>query len=384
MSTQPVYSQNKEDKPLVSFIVTYYSEPVDMLKECISSILALSLHETERQIIVVDDGADYSPINELLALSSNIVYVRQPNRGLGQARNTGIELAEGSFIQFVDGDDLLLTSAYEQCLDIIRYRETDMVLFQSTDKKTSKPLADAEGPISGTEYMTHNNLRGSICTALFRKEILHDLRFPKGILHEDEEFTPQLMLRAENLYFTNNKAYYYRKREGSIMHKRDKRWHIRRLADAEQVLYRLKERVDYLPVKERIAMERRIAQLTMDHIYNVIRLTHNETHLNHVLQRLSRHAIDLSGHTKVRISINESTYIQLTDGEIDIISPVVKVISSDVTQISNTNGDDTGVIVNTDVTINNVENVNINSNKDVNVNSNRDVKITGYNDVKIN
>ena len=46
--------------------------------------------------------------------------------------------------------------------------------------------------------------------------------------------------------------------------------------------------------------------------------------------------IDLSGHTKVRISINESTYIQLTDGEIDIISPVVKVISSDVTQISNT------------------------------------------------
>ena len=55
--------------------------------------------------------------------------------------------------------------------------------------------------------MTHNNLRGSVCTALFRKEILHDLRFPKGILHEDEEFTPQLMLRAENLYFTNNKAY---------------------------------------------------------------------------------------------------------------------------------------------------------------------------------
>ena len=142
-------------------------------------------------------------------------------------------MAEGSFIQFVDGDDLLLTSAYEQCLDIIRYRETDMVLFQSSDKKSSKPLADAEGPISGTEYMTHNNLRGSVWTFLFRKEILHDLRFPKGILHEDEEFTPQLMLRAENLYFTNNKAYYYRKREGSIMHKRDKRWHIRRLSDAE-------------------------------------------------------------------------------------------------------------------------------------------------------
>ena len=291
MSTHPVYSQNKEDKPLVSFVVTFYSEPVDMLKECISSILALSLNETERQIIVVDDGAEYSPINELLALSSSIVYVRQPNQGPGQARNTGIELAEGRFIQFVDGDDLLLTSPYEQCLDIVRYRETDMVLFQSSDKKTSKPLADAEGPISGTEYMTHNNLRGCVWTFLFRKEILHDLRFRKGIFHEDEEFVPQIMLRAENIYTTNNKAYYYRKRENSIMHKRDKRWYIRRLADAEQVIYRLKERVDYLPVKERIAMERRIAQLTMDHIYNVIRLTHDETHLDHVLQRLSRHGL---------------------------------------------------------------------------------------------
>ena len=291
MSTHPVYSQNKEDKPLVSFVVTFYSEPVDMLKECISSILALSLNETERQIIVVDDGADYSPLNELLALSSNIVYVRQPNQGPGQARNTGIELAEGRFIQFIDGDDLLLTSAYEQCLDIIRYRETDMVLFQSTDKKTSKPLADAEGPISGTEYMTHNNLRGSVWTFLFRKDILHDLRFTKGIFHEDEEFVPQIMLRAESIYTTNNKAYFYRKRENSTMHKRDKRWHIRRLSDAEQVIYRLKERVDYLPVKERIAMERRIAQLTMDHIYNVITMTHDETHLNHVLQRLSQHGL---------------------------------------------------------------------------------------------
>ena len=64
MSTQPVYSQNKEDKPLVSFVVTYYSEPVDMLKECISSILALSLNETERQIIVVDESAINSLIGE--------------------------------------------------------------------------------------------------------------------------------------------------------------------------------------------------------------------------------------------------------------------------------------------------------------------------------
>lgn len=96
------------------------------------------------------------------------------------------------------------------------------------------------------------------------------------------------MLRAESLYATEAKAYHYRTRHGSITHRTDRRWKMRRLSDAEQVICRLKERVDYLPVKERIAMERRIAQLTMDLIYNVMLLTHDETHLNHVLQRLSR------------------------------------------------------------------------------------------------
>ena len=75
------------------------------------------------------------------------------------------------------------------------------------------------------------------------------------------------------------------------MHRNDRRWRIRRIADAEQVIYRLQEGVDHLPVKERIAMERRIAQLSMDLIYNVITLTHDETHLNHVLQRLSQHGL---------------------------------------------------------------------------------------------
>ena len=126
MSTQPIYTQDDEKKPLVSFIITYYNESVDMLKECVNSILSLSLNAAERQIIVVDDGSDVSPIDLLIELSSDIIYVRQPNQGLSRARNRGIGIAEGSFIQFVDADDYLLTNTYEQCLDIIRYRETDM------------------------------------------------------------------------------------------------------------------------------------------------------------------------------------------------------------------------------------------------------------------
>ena len=85
--------------------------------------------------------------------------------------------------------------------------------------------------------------------------------------------------------------------------------------------------------------------------------------------------IDLSGKTKVRIAINDTTYIQLSDGEINIVSPVIKIIGSDVTQIAVTNGDDNGIIVNTDVSIKNVDNVNITGNKNINMVGNEEITI---------
>ena len=85
--------------------------------------------------------------------------------------------------------------------------------------------------------------------------------------------------------------------------------------------------------------------------------------------------IDLSGKTKVRIAINDTTYIQLSDGEINIVSPVIKIIGSDVTQIAVTNGDDNGIIVNTDVSIKNVDNINITGNKNINMIGNEEITI---------
>ena len=85
--------------------------------------------------------------------------------------------------------------------------------------------------------------------------------------------------------------------------------------------------------------------------------------------------IDLSGKKKVRISISETTYIELSKGEIDIISPVIKVIGSDSTQIADQDGNDNGIIVNTDVSIRHVGDVTIEGNKKVNIMGNDDVTI---------
>ena len=65
MPTQQITTSNHEAKK-ISFIVTTYNLPLHMLKECLKSILALSLNRKEREIIIVDDGSDLSVINDLI------------------------------------------------------------------------------------------------------------------------------------------------------------------------------------------------------------------------------------------------------------------------------------------------------------------------------
>jgi len=261
-------------QPLVSFILTYYNLPVDTLCQCIDSILQLTLRPFEREIIVIDDGSGFSPMNDLMKYGDDIIYVRKKNGGLSTARNQGIEMATGKYIQFVDADDQLIMAPYEQCLDAIRLgQDVEMVLFDFTDKQTVENIVldDEVIPVSGTEFMRHHNIHGSACGYLFSRNMLGDLRFTPGIYHEDEEFTPLLMLRAEKVYPTKLKAYYYYQRPDSITNNQDQAHVKKRMDDFLGIICRLHEKADLLPIDDQLAMERRVAQLTMDYIHNTIR-----------------------------------------------------------------------------------------------------------------
>ena len=128
-----------KQQPLVSFILTDYNLPTELLCECIDSILRLSLQPSEREIIVVDDGSDESPMNDLLRYGDEIIYVRQKNGGVSTARNTGMAMAKGKYIQLVDGDDCLLQTPYDHCLDIVRHhQDADVVVFDFTHHSQEK------------------------------------------------------------------------------------------------------------------------------------------------------------------------------------------------------------------------------------------------------
>lgn len=286
MQNQPTYTQDIQT-PLISFIITTYNLPTEYLEHCLKSILQLSLSPKDREIIIIDDGSDLSPISDLIDYQDDVIYLRQRNQGLSIARNRGLQMATGTFIQFVDGDDYLLQTAYEHCLDLVRYHNPDIVYFNLTDKEVKEIPYSYTEPVSGSYFLHNNNLRGSACSYIFKSTILKNQRFTPGILHEDEEFTPLLFLKAERVITTDAKAYFYRTRQDSIMHqKENKRHNLKRLADTETVIFHLQEKSSLLSEAERVALKRRIAQLTMDYLYNTILLTRSTRHLEEALKRL--------------------------------------------------------------------------------------------------
>ena len=279
--------------PLVSFIITTSKHQKEYLVECIKSILQLSLNPKEREIILIDDGSDICPLNDLAEYLTNIIYLRQPNQGVSVARNYGMKIATGKYIQFIDGDDYILKAAYEHCLDIVRYHQPDIVTFNyCKNNKNIEPSYELPTPVTGTDFLNNNNLHGAAWSYIFRHSIVGSLQFTPGIVYgEDEEFTPQLFLRAERIFKINTEAYFYRDNKNSVSHQYHKEKIQLRMDNSMEVLLHLQQLLDKIPVAERQALNRRIAQLTMDYLYNNIRLNHSLISLNKCIKQLRSHGL---------------------------------------------------------------------------------------------
>lgn len=279
--------------PLVSFIITTSKHQKEYLVECIKSILQLSLNPKEREIILIDDGSDICPLNDLAEYLPNIIYLRQPNQGVSVARNYGMKIATGKYIQFIDGDDYILKAAYEHCLDIVRYHQPDIVTFNyCKNNKNIEPSYELPTPVTGTDFLNNNNLHGAAWSYIFRHSIVGSLQFTPGIVYgEDEEFTPQLFLRAERIFNINTEAYFYRDNKNSVSHQYHKEKIQLRMDNSMEVLLHLQQLLDKIPVAERQALNRRIAQLTMDYLYNNIRLNHSLISLNKCIKQLRSHGL---------------------------------------------------------------------------------------------
>ncbi len=130
---------------LVSIIVPVYNVE-KYLNRCIESLVKQTYSEIE--IILIDDGSTDTSgklCDEWCQKDSRIKVVHKENAGLGMARNSGIEVAGGSFITFIDSDDYVAPYTIEKSLIAAIGKKADMVCYGMT-KVSSNGVAEKRKP----------------------------------------------------------------------------------------------------------------------------------------------------------------------------------------------------------------------------------------------
>lgn len=226
----------------ISIIVPCYNI-APYLQRCVDSILNQTYSNFE--LILVDDGSTDKTgelCDELEQLDERIKVVHKQNGGLSDARNAGIDIADGDFLAFVDGDDYLEINAYELMIAEMQDAEVSLVsagmITEDINGNINKLMNETKAKLSREEAFANllgNNrtIGQSSCNKLFRKQLFEQLRYKKGIIYEDMQLLPQILDICEKVVLLNVPVYHYVKRSGSITENKFSRWKYegRKIAD---------------------------------------------------------------------------------------------------------------------------------------------------------
>ena len=216
-------AQERTEAPLVSVIVPVYNT-APWLRRCLDSICAQSYRNLE--ILCVNDGStDNSAeiLAEYAAKDARIRVIHQENAGLSAARNTALEYASGEWVAGVDSDDYIAPDIVEKAVSGIA-EEVDMVAFGVKVKWEDSPEKDAEFESYAADEVRPMTVEqaGSMLVCfwnkLWRRSLIieHSIRFPHGLVHEDDGFYYQFIPYVRRVALCSAVGYYYMQRCGSI------------------------------------------------------------------------------------------------------------------------------------------------------------------------
>lgn len=209
---------------LLSIIVPIYNVEY-FLEQCIKSILNQPFEDFE--LILVNDG---SPdrcgeiCNEYAILDDRIKVIHKSNGGLSSARNAGLDIANGTYISFIDSDDFISRDFYESNIQyLLNHDEVDMLVCQYCRFDSINNVLIINIPrILNTkkeifEYLFSDQYVSSVWINIYKKEIFTGIRFPDGQIFEDGYILPDITNKLNSIYISNIGIYYYRVRANSIM-----------------------------------------------------------------------------------------------------------------------------------------------------------------------
>ena len=258
---------------LLSIITPAYNASA-FLPALIASVEAASeaaSKETAIEWILVDDGSTDNTAEIFLRhaqLNPDWRLVQQVNQGLATTRNNGLSVARGSYIWFVDADDLITTSSLLVLSTWLsrssgQPRALDMLGFQA---RTFSDKADGDDiyrrtkptdPIGGQEWLCNlvgqKELRHFAWIYWYRRDFLnaHQLRFVPRLLHEDVVFTTEAMLYAKWVGFADCCAYKYRLNPSSLTGQRSDEALMNRIDSYFPIVERLRDLKQQLSIDER-------------------------------------------------------------------------------------------------------------------------------------
>ena len=213
------------DNELISIVVPVYKVE-KYLEKCVKSILKQTY--TNLEIILVDDGSPDKCgqlCDELAKTDNRIKVFHKANGGLSDARNYGVERANGEYIGFVDSDDYIHENMYEELYKAIKKSGTFIAECGVTRvyKNILRPhyegedyflVLDREGYLK--EYLENKRLYGSAWCKLIHKDLAKKIKFPTGKIYEDAFYTLELLKNVDKYTLISGNYYYYYIRENSI------------------------------------------------------------------------------------------------------------------------------------------------------------------------
>ena len=224
-------------KEKISVIVPVYKEE-DYVGECIESIVGQTYKNLE--IILVDDGSpDKCPqiCDEWAKRDNRIIVIHKKNGGLVSARQAGLKAATGDYIAYVDGDDWIESSMYEDMLKTMNSENVDVVITGFKKELFGKSIVYLNNISEGV--YTKKELRQDIfpkmmwdlCNCqcglftymwnkLFRKEKIYPYQMgidERIVIGEDAACVYPVILNSDSIVVTGHSGYHYRQRMDSLL-----------------------------------------------------------------------------------------------------------------------------------------------------------------------
>lgn len=229
----------------ISFIVPVYNTEAELAR-CLDSLQAVPV---EKEIILIDDGSSDNSVavaQDYFKRFTNIKLLQQHNAGVSAARNQGIALARGTFLQFVDSDDYLLGQEhYPELIAMAEKHQIDVmktmiqidgrfpILTRLPVTKTQRYAAQTNGYIcKGVDYLDEltENWFPSPCNGFYRTELLQNQKiyFPEKIIQSEDSLFNFDLFSNPNVKVMDTKiaGYLYAHRANSTSHQRAKVEHI--------------------------------------------------------------------------------------------------------------------------------------------------------------